>query len=104
MRLEGVPISHIVDTPARFQGVALLRSKYVEEIWVAYFECWCTLYQEYRERMCVAVESTIASNRCGAHTRDCGIAQVFSGIESHNSLEVGEFYHLLFAMYYLWYA
>lgn len=44
VRLEELPILHVVDTHKRFQGAVLLRSKSAEPILDAFLECWYTLY------------------------------------------------------------
>lgn len=103
--VEGDAFLHVVDTATRFSATTFLDWKpdsvgpekdygqSVDGVWEAFIECWCTLYTGYPNRLRTDAGSIFTSPRWEALAEDCGISMSRSGIESHNSLGLGEKMH-----------
>lgn len=71
--LEEHPLIDVVCTQTRLKKTAVLRSKKVEDIWSALFECWFTLYTGYQRIMSVEHELVVASDAFRNVARQTGI-------------------------------
>lgn len=103
--VEGDAFLHVVDTATRFSATTFLDWKphsdgpekdygqSVDGVWEAFIECWCTLYTGYPNRLRTDAGSIFTSPRWEALAEDCGISMSRSGIESHNSIGLGEKMH-----------
>ncbi|CDF36991.1 unnamed protein product [Chondrus crispus] len=91
--IEGNPILHVVDTRTNFQNVALLKGQSACYVWYAFVKAWSSVYVGYPNRMGADQGSVFTSKLWEDVTLMHGIELQMSGVESHNSLGVGERYH-----------
>jgi hypothetical protein len=93
MYLEQSSVLHVVDTQTHFNSAIFLRGESVEMVWIAFLECWATLYAGYLDKMRTDQGAQFTSPRWKELTDSIGIELVLSGVESHNSIGLGERYH-----------
>ena len=99
MWIDGKALLHVVDTATRFSNATFLDSsdqnygQSVEGIWLAFLECWCSMYTGYPDRLRTDAGSVFTSPRWKEIAKMAGIELRLSGIEAHNSLGIGERYH-----------
>lgn len=94
MYLDGKPLLHVVDKDTLFSAAAFLSSgESTEDVWRAYVRCWVTPYIGYSDFMHTDQGPQLASEEWKALQQSVGIKRLESGVESHNSLGVGERYH-----------
>ena len=102
MFIDSEAILHIVDTATRFSAAVFLREygQSVEGIWLAFIEVWRTMYAGYPNRLRADAGSAFTWLRWKSITDFVGITLRISGVESHNSLGVGERYHARLRRFY----
>ena len=61
--------------------------------WRAMIDCWFAMYTGYPDKIRANEGSIFTSPRCKKLTKMAGIESQLSGIEAHNSLDIGERYH-----------
>ena len=90
--LDGRPVPHIVDGATRFSAARFLPKMNKESLWVAIIMCWTSLRTGLPYSILVDEGSQFRKilAKLGA-LHDVNIEK--SGIESHNSLRIGESYH-----------
>lgn len=94
MYLDGKPLLHVVDKDTLFSAAAFLSSgESTEDVWRAYVRCWVTPYVGYSDSMHTDQGPQLVSDEWKALQLSAGIKRLESGVESHNSLGVGERYH-----------
>ena len=93
MWLKGRPLLHIVDTHTRFQNAILLKGESAQDVWDAFVEGWASVYIGYPNRIRSDRGSVFTSKFWRGVTSLHGIDIQLSGVESHNSIGVGERYH-----------
>lgn len=93
MWLKGNPILHIVDTQTRFQNAILLKGESARDVWDAFIEAWASVYIGYPNRIRSDRGSVFTSKFWADVTSLHDIVVQLSGVESHNSTDVGERYH-----------
>eukprot|EP00170_Pyropia_yezoensis_P002751 contig_11549_g2756 len=94
MYLDGKPPLHMVDKDTLFTAAEFLFSgEPTEDVWRAYVRCWVTPYVGYSDSMNTDQGPQLASDEWKALQQSAGIKRLESGIESHNSLGVGERHH-----------
>jgi hypothetical protein len=93
MWIDGHPILHVVNTRTHFTSAVHLRSQSVEGVWAAFLDARASLYFGYPSRTRVNQGGIFTSPRWKELTDLNGIVLQLSGIESLNSLGVGERYH-----------
>lgn len=86
---------HVVDISTGSGNATFLRCHTVEHVWQAFLECWVTLYLGFPELMMVDQGTQFTSTRWEQRVATFGtVLKKTSGIESHNSLGLGERYHV----------
>lgn len=94
MYLDGKPLLHVVDKDTLFSAATFLSNgESTEDVWRAYVRCWVTPYIGYSDFMHTDQGPQLASDEWKALQLSAGIKRLESGVESHNSLGVGERYH-----------
>ena len=99
MFIEGKAILHIVDTATRFSSAIFLDSQgnnygqSINGVWLAFIEAWCNLYTGLPNRIRTDAGSVFTSPRWKEMAESGGIELRISGVESHNSLGIGERLH-----------
>ena len=99
MFIDRNAILHVLDTATRFSSATFLDSNGSEYgqtaygVWLAFLECWCTLYTGYPNRLRTDYGSIFTSPKWKELTNENGIQLRISGIEAHNSLGIGERLH-----------
>jgi hypothetical protein len=92
MYLEQSSVLHVVDTQTDFNSGVFLHGKSAEMVWIAFLECWATLYAVYPDKMRTDQGAQFTSPRWKELTDSVGIELVLSVVESHNSIGAGERY------------
>lgn len=91
--LDGKAVLHIVDLGTGFSNAVFLNGHSVNDVWAAYTQCWSTVYVGHPNCFRTDSGSVFTSTRWNQLTSDNGIELKISGVESHNSLGLGERYH-----------
>jgi transposase InsO family protein len=95
----GQAVLHVVDTATRFSAETFLYShngsfgQSVEGVWLALIETWFTLYTGYPNRLSIDAGSIFASPKWKKLSNMAGITLRMSGVETQNSLGIGERMH-----------
>ena len=89
----GNPILHVVDTHTGYQNVGLPKSLSAQHVWEAFLEAWVTVYVGMPNRIRADQGSVLTSKFWDDVTALHGVELQFSGVESHNSIGIGERYH-----------
>ena len=92
MYLDGKPLIHIVDEGKRFSATRFLEIVSTVSLWSAILECWATIYTGLPRKILVDPGSQFGDLfiSLGAISN---VEVQRTGIESHNSLGLGERYH-----------
>ena len=93
MWMKGNPLLHIVDTQTHYQNAILLKGESAQVVWNAFIEGWASVYIGYPNRIKADSGSVFTSKFWKSVTMLHGIDVDISGVESHNSIGVGERYH-----------
>ena len=91
--IEGKITLHIVDRDTKFNAAAFLNAKTSEEVWKVYQTIWSNRYAGHPVELHVDSGPQFVSNRFRNLCQLAGISLKISGVESHNSIGVGERYH-----------
>lgn len=91
--VDGNPILHVVDTHTGYQNVGLPKSLSAQHVWDAFLEAWVTVYLGITNRIRADQGSVFTSKFWDNITAVHGIDLQLSGIQSHNSIGIGERYH-----------
>jgi len=92
MYLEGRPVLHIVDAATRFSAARFLTKVSTESVWEAIIMCWSSVYTGLPH--CIRVDEGTQFRKIFAELSALHDVEIKkSGIQSHNSLGVGERYH-----------
>ena len=100
MYLDGRPVLHIVDKSTRFSAARFLTKMTTDAVWEAIVLCWSSIYTGLPESGMVD-EGAQFRNVFAKLTALHDIKMEKSGIQSHNSLGVGERYQKPFRDTYL---
>ena len=92
MYLDGKPLLHIVDEGTRFSAARFLSNVSTMNVWQTILDCWATLYTGLPRKILVDQGSQFGDLfiSMAAASR---VEVQRTGIESHNSLGLGERYH-----------
>jgi hypothetical protein len=99
MWIEGDAVLHVVDTATRLSATKYLDTngaeygQGVDGVWSALFDCWVAVYSGYPNKLRTDAGSVFKSPRWSQSTDIAGIQVQVSGVESHNSLGLGEKLH-----------
>jgi hypothetical protein len=99
MFIDRSAILHAVDTATRFSASTFLDKhgyaygQSVDGVWAAFLECWATVYSGYPNKIRTDAGSIFVSPRWRECTDMAGMLLQISGVESHNSLGLGERMH-----------
>jgi len=93
MYLDGRSVLHVVDRDTAFSAAAFTRAEDVETLWQLYNVIWVHPYVGHPSVIHVDQGPQFTSTAWKALTASAGSEVVWSGIEAHNSLGVGERYH-----------
>jgi hypothetical protein len=99
MWIEGDAVLHVVDTATRFSATTYLDTngadygQGVDGIWSALVDCWVATFSGYPNRRRIDAGSVFTSPHWRQCTDMAGIRIQVSGVESHNSLGLGEKIH-----------
>lgn len=92
MTIDGKKVLHVVDEGTRFSAARFLDDESTATVWKTLIECWVAIYTGLPNRIIVDQGSNFGPSFIHmAHLR--GINVENTGIESHNSLGIGERYH-----------
>jgi hypothetical protein len=91
--LDGESALHVVDTATRFGAAVFIEGQDVESIWAALLECWVLVYTGYPRKVRTDAGSVFTSDKWLELHETNGIVLQTSGIESHNSIGLGERMH-----------
>ena len=91
MYLDGRPVLHIVDGERRFSAASFLPKISKDAVWDAIVLCWSSVYTGHPQNMMVDEGSQFRKVFAElASIHDVNLEK--SGVESHNSLGIGERY------------
>jgi hypothetical protein len=91
--LDSEPALHVVGTATKFGSAVFLEGQNVEQVWSAFLECWALVYTGYPKKTHTDA-GTVFTSDTWKHLHDSnGIILQVSGIESHNSIGLGERMH-----------
>lgn len=93
MWLSGQPVMCIIDTHTLYQTAEFVKSKSANDLWDKFTRCWDTIFVGYPSTIRLDHETDFDSEEFRTTETETGIVLQFSGIESNNSLGVGEKYH-----------
>ena len=92
MYLDGRPVLHIADEATRFSTVRFLPKISTDAVWDAIVLCWSSVYTGLPQNMMVDEGSQFRKVFARlASIHDVNVEK--RGVESHNSLGIGEMYH-----------
>ena len=92
MTIDGKKVLHVVDEGTRFSAARFLDDESTVTVWKTLIECWVAIYTGLPNRIIVDQGSNFGPTFIHmAHQRGVDVEQ--TGIESHNSLGIGERYH-----------
>ena len=92
MYLDGHPVLHMVDEATRFSSARFLPKVSTDAVWDAIVLCWSSVYTGFSYT--IAVDEVSQFRKVFAELtaiHDVNVQK--SGVESHNSLGVGERHH-----------
>jgi Reverse transcriptase (RNA-dependent DNA polymerase) len=87
------PVLHVIDMGTHFGAARFINGETVDAIWSAFVTSWAAVYSGYPDVVRSDAGSVFTSGRWRDLTSAAGIDIQISGIESHNSLGIGERYH-----------
>ena len=93
MWIEHKAVLHVVDPETHFSAATFIKQHSVESVWESFVTCWASLYVGFPEKIKVDQGSCFTFVRWTKRCENVGTEVQLSGIESHNSLGVGEKYH-----------
>ena len=93
MFLSGKPVLHAVDSDTCFSAACFLHGESTDAVWNAFMKIWVSPYLGYPDEVRCDQGPQFRSKRWDDILRMAGISKKLSGVESHNSLGVGEKYH-----------
>jgi len=100
MYLDGRSVLHVVDRDTAFSDDAFTRAEDVETLWQLYNVIWVHPYVGHPSVIHVDQGPQFTSAAWKALAASAGSEVVWSGIEAHNSLGVGERYHAFLRQIY----
>lgn len=92
--VHGMRILHVVDTHTQYGNATIFRNKTAGSIWDAFVECWETIFIGVPRVLRLDQEASFTANAFRELATAHGIVLQFSGVASHNSIGVGERYHV----------
>eukprot|EP00171_Calliarthron_tuberculosum_P006057 IDg6057t1 len=93
MSLERAPVLPIVCKDTLFSTAVFLSGESTNDVWIAYLRFWVNAYIGYSKTIHTDRGPQFDSDRWRNLLRSSGIQRQDSGIESHNTISVGEKYH-----------
>ena len=84
---------HIVDLHTGFSSAAFLAGQTVEQVWDAFLTSWATTYLGYPVTLRLDQGRQFQAGGFSSRAAAAGILIKPTGVESHNSLALGERYH-----------
>lgn len=93
MWVAGNQVLHVVSTRTNFPNATVLRIKRTEDIWVAFVECWESVYVGYPRVARLDQEASFKTAVLDDLGTANGIELRFSGTESKKPDRPGEVYH-----------
>lgn len=91
--LDGKAVLHIVDIATGFSDPGFFTGHSSSDVWTAYTLAWYSVYLGRPNSFRTDSGSVFMAQRWHAITSEKGIDLKISGVESHNSLDLGERYH-----------
>lgn len=91
--LDGQAKLHVVDIGIGFNSSIFINSHTVEAVKQAFIDCWVSIYIGFPSKMRIDQGSQFQSTRWEGRASESGIILKPSGVESHNSIGLGERYH-----------
>jgi hypothetical protein len=82
-----------VDTVTRFGAAFFLEGQDVEHVWAAFLSCWALVYTGYPRKSRTDAGTVFTSAEWKHLHESNGIILQSSGVESHNSIGLGERMH-----------
>lgn len=82
-----------MDIHTNYEKAVPLRSKWAEDIWLAFIEGWASIYVSYPNIIRLDKEASFTSELFTHAATDRGLHLQFSGTESHNSIGSIKRYH-----------
>jgi hypothetical protein len=93
MYIENRPVLHIVDRGTRFSAARFLAKVDTETVWTTFVRAWSSLYIGFPHSMLTDQGSVFMSRTWRGMCAVADISLRHTGVESHNSLNVGESLH-----------
>ena len=93
MWLDGKAVLHMVDKDTKFSAAAFLPSETADATWNTYIRNWVAPYIGHALEIHADQGPQFRSKRFVSNANTSGVKLRLSGVESHNSLGVGERYH-----------
>ena len=86
------PVLHVICTQTHFSSAIFLTSESAEAAWLAFEGIWALMYIGYPDVFRLDQGSVFVSEKWMQYSKMAGIVTKYSGVQSHNSLGVGERY------------
>jgi hypothetical protein len=93
MYLESKPVLHVIDRGTTFSSAKFLYSSDRITVWNTFVQCWTSMYVGFPDSILTDQGSVFQSEDWRNACLGAGIHLRSTGIESHNSLGVGERFH-----------
>lgn len=84
---------HIIDTHTNYRSAEFVKSKASTDLWDCLIRCWATIFVGYPTKIILDHETAFNRSEFRGTASEADIFLQFSGVESHNSVGVGEKYH-----------
>ena len=93
MSLSGKTVLHMIDRDTKFSVAEFMRNESAEETWKLYMRAWVTTFVGYSDEIHGDQGPQFRSKEFKSYAKKADVKLILSGVESHNSLGVGERYH-----------
>jgi hypothetical protein len=97
--VDGAAVLQVVDVATKFTASTFLDNngfnygQSIDGVWAAFIDCWATTYTGYPNKLRTDAGSIFVSPLWKQLTDSAGVTLQLSGVESHNSIAVGERLH-----------
>ena len=93
MWIHSNPVLHVIDKDTHYSAARFLEGKSTEQVWQTFLLCWVSTYVGYPDILKADAGSVFTSRKWNKLTAEVGVAVEIAGVESSNSMGVGERYH-----------
>ena len=92
MYIDGKPVLHLVDDATHFSAAPFLSKVSTEAMWESILTCWATVYTGLPHKF-ITDQGSQSQETFAKMAELHGVKVCQTGIQSHNSLGIGERYH-----------